>query len=249
MNKEKHKRSLLLGLKSGLPVCLGYIPISFAFGMLAVQSGMPWWIPLVISMTNLTSAGQVAGLSLIVSGGAYLEIAVTTFIINIRYMLMSLALCQKIDDKMTLLQRLIVGFGITDEIFAVAVRHDGTLNTPYMLGLIASPYIGWTFGTILGATATSLLPFSVQNALSITIYGMFLAIIVPPARAARPVLIVCLISAGISCIFKWVPFLSQVSAGWVIIITAIIAAGFCASRFPVHTGKDTRNTQVSAETL
>lgn len=233
----KNKLTFQKGLKDGLPICLGYLPISFAFGMEAVQNGLPWWIPLMISMTNLTSAGQFAGLSLILSGGAYIEIAVTTFIINIRYMLMSLSLSQKVEDKMTTPERCLVSVGITDEVFAIASQQMSSLNTAYMLGLIAMPYVGWTIGTLLGATATNLLPIAVKTALGIAIYGMFIAIVVPAVKKAKPVLVACLIAVSISCIFKWVPILNQVSVGWVIIIAAIVAAGYCAYRYPVDEDK------------
>lgn len=238
MVKTHKKHNFIKGAKDGLPICLGYIPVSFAFGMFATQSGLPWWIPLLISMTNLTSAGQFAGLSLIISGGMYVEIAVTTFIINIRYMLMSLALSQKVDPLMSLLERCAVAIGVTDEIFAVAIQKKETIKTSYMFGLILIPYIGWSVGTLLGATATSLLPVSIQTALGITIYGMFIAIFIPPAKKAKPVLITCLIAVCISCIFKWTPFLNQVSVGWVIIIAALVAAGYAALRYPIDEEKE-----------
>lgn len=230
---SKGRSNLLRGFRDGLPICLGYIPIAFAFGMQAAQAGLPPWVPIAISMTNLTSAGQFAGLSIILAGGAYVELAVTTFIINIRYMLMSLALSQKLDPLMTTFERCLVAFGNTDEVFAVAIRQDGSLKTAYLLGLIASPYLGWSVGTILGATATALLPVSVQSALGITIYAMFIAIIIPPARKARPILFTVLLAAALSCGFRYTPFLNELSAGWVIIIVAVIAAAFCALRYPV----------------
>lgn len=231
---DKPRRgSFFRGFRDGLPICLGYIPIAFAFGMQATQAGLPAWVPIAISMTNLTSAGQFAGLSIILAGGAYVELAVTTFIINIRYMLMSLALSQRLDPQMSTLERCAVAFGNTDEIFAVAIRQPGTLKTSYLAGLIASPYIGWSLGTILGATSTSLLPASVQSALGITIYAMFIAIIIPPARKARPILITVLLATVLSCVFRYTPGLNRLSAGWVIILVAVLAAGFCALRFPV----------------
>lgn len=217
-----------------MPIFLGYIPISFAFGMLATQSGLPWWVPVIISMTNLTSAGQFAGLSLILSGGMYLEIAVTTFVINIRYMLMSLALSQKVDPLMTTLERCAVAFGVTDEIFAVAIQQKEKLKASYMFGLIIMPFVGWTTGTLLGATATSLLPKSVQTALGIAIYAMFIAIFVPPAKKAKPVFTTCLIAIIVSCIFKWTPILKNISIGWVIIVAALIAASYSALRYPIN---------------
>lgn len=222
------------GLRDGLPICLGYVPIAFAFGMQAVQNGLPIWVPVSISMTNLTSAGQFAGLAIILAGGAFLELAVTTFVINIRYMLMSLALSQRLDPSMSLLERCVAAFGITDEVFAVAIQQPKRLTTRYLLGLITGPYLGWTCGTILGATATSLLPPSVQSALGITIYAMFIAIIVPPARKTKPILITVLLAIGLSCLFRYTPFLRELSAGWVIILVAILAAGFCAFRFPIE---------------
>lgn len=233
MRKDVKRGDFFRGFRDGIPICLGYIPIAFAFGMQAVESGLPVWTPVSISMTNLTSAGQFAGLTIILAGGAFFELAVTTFVINIRYMLMSLALSQKLDPEMTTLQRCLVAFGNTDEVFAVAIRQDGYLKASYLAGLICSPYLGWSLGTLFGATATSLLPVSFQSALGITIYAMFLAIIIPPARKARPILITVLLAVGLSCIFRYTPGLNQLSSGWVIIIVAILAAGFCALRFPV----------------
>lgn len=221
------------GLRDGIPICLGYISVSFAFGMTVVQDGLPVWLAVLISMTNLTSAGQFAGLGLIVAGSSYIEIAVTTFIINIRYMLMSLSLSQKVDEAMTSLQRWTLSFGITDEIFAVASQQKSAINASYFSGLILMPYIGWALGTLLGATVTELLPPILRSALGIAIYGMFLAIIIPPARTAKPVLWVVLFSAGLSCIFKWTPFLSWISSGWVIIICAVLVSAWAAFRYPV----------------
>nr|WP_319487423.1 AzlC family ABC transporter permease [uncultured Caproiciproducens sp.] len=221
------------GLKDGLPICLGYISVSFAFGMMATQGGLPVWAVMLISMSNMTSAGQFAGTELILSGGLYIELAVTTFIINIRYMLMSLSLSQKIDETMTSLQRFILSFGVTDEVFAVAMQQEGSINARYFAGLIVTPYTGWTLGTLLGGTATGLLPASVRTALGIAIYGMFLAIIIPPAKRARPIAKVIAIAAVASCIFKWTPFLNRISSGWVIIICAVIASAYAALRYPV----------------
>jgi predicted branched-subunit amino acid permease len=222
------------GLKDGLPICLGYISVSFAFGMMATQGGLPVWVALLISMTNLTSAGQFAGTQLILTEGLYIEIAVTTFVINIRYMLMSLSLSQKVDEAMTSLQRFVLSFGVTDEVFAVAMQQKGNINARYFSGLIAAPYAGWTLGTFLGAAATGLLPGSVRTALGIAIYGMFIAIIIPPAKKAKPIAKVILLSIVLSCIFKWAPYLNRISSGWVIIVCAVIASAYAALRYPVH---------------
>lgn len=222
------------GLTDGLPICLGYISVSFAFGMMATQGGLPVWVALLISMTNMTSAGQFAGTQLILSGGLYIEIAMTTFVINIRYMLMSLSLSQKVDEAMTTLERWVLSFGVTDEIFAVAMQQKGSVNARYLSGLVSAPYVGWILGTLLGSTATNLLPLSVRTALGIAIYAMFIAIIIPPAKTALPVAKVLLLSVLLSCVFRWAPGLNRLSGGWVIIICAVIASTYAALRYPVN---------------
>ncbi|WP_444659635.1 AzlC family ABC transporter permease [Caproiciproducens sp. R2] len=221
------------GLKDGLPICLGYISVSFTFGMMATQGGLPLWAVMLITMSNMTSAGQFAGTELILSGGHYIELVVTTFVINIRYMLMSLSLSQKVDGAMTSLQRLVLSFGVTDEIFAVAMKQDGSVGARYLLGLILTPYTGWTLGTLLGGTATGLLPVSVRTALGIAIYGMFIAIIIPPAKHTRPIALAIAIAVVLSCLFRWTPFLNRISGGWVIILCAVIASAYAALRYPV----------------
>lgn len=233
MDRERQKAAFVKGVRDGIPICLGYLSVSFTFGMMCTDNGLPFWAALLISMTNLTSAGQFAGTALILSGGALLEIAITTFVINIRYMLMSLSLSQKADPGMTLGQRLFVSFGVTDEIFAVGMQQKGTISAAYMAGLIFTPYWGWTLGTLLGATATSLMPAVLRSALGIAIYGMFIAIIVPPARKVRPVLYTIIIAAVLSGIFRWTPYLNKLGSGWVIILCAIAASAYAAWRFPV----------------
>jgi predicted branched-subunit amino acid permease len=223
----------LRGMRDGIPICLGYLSVSFAFGMMVTEQGLPIWTAVLISMTNFTSAGQFAGTALILSGGTYLEIAVTTFVINIRYMLMSLSLSQKVDSGMTTIERCILSFGNTDEVFAVAMQQSGPIRAAYLAGLILTPYLGWASGTLLGASATDVLPLSVRSALGIAIYGMFLAIIVPPARKARPVAVTVAVAALLSCIFRWTPGINGLGSGWVIILCAVVASALAALRYPV----------------
>jgi len=165
------------GLKRGFPIALGYLPVSFTFGLMAVSGGMPIWMAIFISMSNLTSAGQFAGTNLILQGASLFEITLTTFIINIRYMLMSLSLTQRLGKDMTLPRRLLIGFGVTDETFTVASMEQGSLGFPFLLGLITGPFIGWSVGTALGAMICAALPSSLSNAMGIALYGMFIAII------------------------------------------------------------------------
>ena len=226
--------TLKQGIKDGLAIGLGYLSVSFSFGILAVTSGLSWWQAVLVSFTNLTSAGQVAGVGIMASGGGLLEMAIATFVINLRYALMAISLSQKTDSTMTTPARLFTGFFITDEIFGVASSGEKPVSRNYMIGLGILPVIGWTLGTLLGAVLGNVLPTSVTNALSIAIYGMFIAIIIPAARKSKAVLIVCIIAVCLSCIFYYVPVLnSHVSSGFAIIICSIVAALAGALFMPV----------------
>ena len=176
------------GLKDSVPIGLGYLSVSFTFGMMCVSSGIPVEVAVVISLTNLTSAGQFNGLILILEAAPLMELAMSQFIINLRYALMSLSLSQKIDKKMSTLDRAFISFGITDEIFwPWASSTYERVGRNYMLGLILFPVFCWTLGTFIGGSATALMPETLRNALGIAIYGMFLAIIIPPAKKLKNV--------------------------------------------------------------
>ena len=232
MSSNTARADFLNGLKDSVPIGLGYLSVSFGVGILAVNSGLSVLTAVIISMTNLTSAGQVAGIGVIAAGGGYFEMALAQLIINLRYALMSLSLSQKLDGKFTVLSRLAVSFGITDEIFAVASGKSGEVSKHYMAGLISLPFVAWTLGTLLGGCAGEILPDRLKDALGIAIYGMFIAIFVPAARKAVGVLAVVLLSAAISCALRYIPVFSGVSQGFSIIICAVIAAGFSAVFFP-----------------
>ena len=173
------------GIRHGIPIALGYLSVSFAFGMKAAGDGLTVLQAVLISMTNLTSAGQIAALPLMVGGASLTEMALTQLTINLRYALMSLSLSRKLDGSMGTLQRLIFSFANTDEIFAVASSQPGKVGKHYLYGLMLTPWIGWSLGTLLGSAAGTLLPAFVRTALGIAIYGMFLAIILPPARQQK----------------------------------------------------------------
>lgn len=223
------------GIRDGIPICLGYISVSVAFGMTAVLSGIPVWAAVLISLTNVTSAGQFAGTNLLVAQGTYLELALTTLIINIRYFLMSLSVSQRVEQRMGIGKRLAVAFGITDEIFAVSMQRKKRLSASYMAGLILTPVLGWTGGTLIGATATSLMPPILSAALGIALYGMFIAIIIPPARVHKSVLYAVLLAVVFSCLFYWMPGLKKLSGGWSIIIITVAVSALMAWKFPVST--------------
>ncbi len=229
------KRELFVkGVRHGMPIALGYLSVSFAFGIQAVGLGMSPLQAVLISMTNVTSAGQLAGIEQIARLAALVEVALTQLTINLRYALMSLSLSQKLDGTMGTLQRMVFAFCNTDEIFAVASSQPGKVGRDYLYGLMLSPWIGWSLGTLLGAVAGTLLPMFFRTALGIAIYGMFLAIILPPAREKKSVRGVVLISAALSVLFRYVPWLSRVPAGYVIILCAVAAACVGAALYPVE---------------
>lgn len=220
-------------MRDGIPIALGYLSVSFTFGMKAVSDGLFWWEALLVSMANLTSAGQFAGLTVMTSGGSLIEMAMTQLVINMRYALMSLSLTQKLDGSFCGLKRWLCGFGITDEIFAVA-SSGSSVHASYMAGLIVMPFIGWSGGTLIGAAAGNILPKIVKDALSVAIYGMFIAIIVPPMKKNKAVAAVVAAGAAASCLFRFAPVLNRVSSGFAIIICAVLAAAAGAAAFPVR---------------
>ncbi len=222
------------GLKDGVAIGLGYLSVSFAFGVAAVKAGIPLWAAVLISMTNLTSAGQLAGISVIAACGSMLETALTQLVINLRYALMSLSLSQKLDPSVTDGQRYLIAFGNTDEIFAVSSGRERPVTTRYFLGLMTLPWICWAAGTFLGAAANRILPRDVLSALGIAIYGMLIAIVLPAARKDRAVAMVVLTAAVLSCGFRWLPFLRGVSSGFAIILCGIAAAVLGALLHPVE---------------
>lgn len=229
---QKSRADFLCGLRQGIPIALGYLSVSFGFGITAANAGLSPWIALLISMTNLTSAGQVAGLSIIAAGGSYLEMAIAEFVINLRYALMSLSLSQKADKTLTVPHRITTAFGITDEIFAVASGRPGDVSCHFLYGLILLPFLGWSAGTLLGGIAGSILPQRLCNALGLAIYGMFFAIIIPASRDSRGILTVVIVSAVLSFMLRYIPFFSDISSGFSIIICGIIGAVVGAVLFP-----------------
>ena len=205
------------GLRDGVPIGLGYFSVAFTFGLAAVAAGLPLWAPVLISMSNVTSAGQFAGLQVIAACGSLLEIA----------------LSQLINDTVRLRDRFLIAFVNTDEVFAVAAGRHGEVGRAYMFGLITMPYLGWAAGTLFGAAAGDFLPASLASALGIAIYGMFLAIIIPPAKQNRAIVAVILLAVALSCLLQWLPVFAGLGSGFIIIICTLLAAVFAAWRFPL----------------
>lgn len=226
------KKEFKLGMYHGIPIGLGYLSVSFGFGIMAVKSGLTTLVAALISASNLTSAGQAAGVGVIAAGGSLIEMALVQLTINLRYSLMALSLSQKLDRSFTLPHKLLAAFGITDEIFAVSAGRKEKLTPWYMYGMIMVAFAGWVSGTFLGASAGELLPSSVSAALSIMLYGMFIAIIVPPSGKEKSVLTVVVIAALISIVLRY--FQTVVSGGFAVIISAVAASAAGAFLFPVR---------------
>ena len=224
------------GLRHGFPIACGYFFVSFTFGILGASLGFRWWESTLISMTNLTSAGQIAGIKTIAAGGSVFELALSQFIINLRYSLMGISLSQNMSEDVSGPRRAFLGFGITDEIYGVAASRKVPVTTAYFLGLMTLPYFGWAFGTLFGAILGDILPKAVTEVMSLAIYGMFIAIVVPAAKESRRVLGVVAIAAAVSCLMYYVPVLKEVSVGFAIIVSAVAAAALGAWLFPPEDG-------------
>ncbi|MBQ3596201.1 MAG: AzlC family ABC transporter permease [Clostridia bacterium] len=222
------------GIKDGVPIALGYFAVSFAFGVSVVSQGLPALVAVLMSMTNMTSAGQFAGSAVMVVFGTLFEIVLTQVVINARYFLMGITLSQRLSEKFTLKDRLLCSFGITDEIFAVAVTQKQLINKKYFMGLMLLPWAGWSVGTLLGALAGNLLPEILLLSLGIALYGMFIAIVVPAGLADFKIFIVSGISILLSCLFYYLPYLRlNVGEGTAYIICALSASIIGAIFFPV----------------
>ena len=232
--KDQPQNDYTRGLLLGKSIGLGYVPVSFTFGLVAVQMGFDPWVAVFISLTNLASAGQFAGIRMIAGGAPAIELAMTTLVVNIRYFLMSLSLTQKINPKLSTAKRCIMAFGVTDEIFALAAMEKEDVSFRFFTGLMTCPIVGWTLGTVLGAFAAELMPAMVQACMGIALYCMFIAIIVPPSKTNKKIFYAILIASALSCMFKYVPGINQISqngGGWSLIISAIGAASLCATFF------------------
>ena len=225
-------REYCAGMRAGIPIGLGYFSVSFGFGTMAISCWLQIWEAILISASNLTSAGQFAGLTVISDGGLLLEMILTQLVINSRYALMSLALGQRLPPHVG--PRFLAAFFNTDEVFALGMARKEPLTARYFTGAGTVAALGWIAGTALGAAAGSILPTSLQAALGTMLYGMFIAIVVPQAKNETSLRICALLAIGLSCLFYYLPFLNTISPGLAIVICTVLAAAFCAIVFPIE---------------
>ena len=230
---ESNQTCFRRGVRDGMPIALGYFAVAFTLGIAAKNAGFSAVQAMVESLTNNASAGEYAVFSLAAAGAGYWEVAVMTLVANARYLLMSCALSQKLAPETGLGHRMLVAFDVTDEIFGVSIAFPGRLNPFYTYGAMAVAIPGWALGTFLGVVVGNVLPLRLVSALSVGLYGMFLAIIVPPARESRVVLALVLLSFAASWSAASLPALAAVSSGVkTIVLTVAISLG-AAVLFPV----------------
>lgn len=227
------KQKFISGLTDGIPICLGYLSVSFAFGIFTTEQGLTPLEALMISMTCVTSAGQLAAVPIIASGGSLIALALSQLVINSRYALMSISLTQKFGPDIRFVDRLWIAFGNTDEIFAVASGHKGPVSKWYMLGLILMPWAGWSAGTLIGALVGNILPAVVTSALGVAIYGMFIAIVIPEAKEDHAVACCVAIAVALNCLISFIPDLVMLRS-FSVIICAVIASAVMAWLMPVE---------------
>lgn len=233
MNNSIENKSFRMGVRDGMPICLGYLSVSFAFGIFATGLGLSVWEALLISMFNLTSAGQLAAVPIIAGAGSFIELAMTQLVINLRYSLMSVSLSQKMGESVRVRDRFLIAFANTDEVFAVASGKGTMLGRKYMFGLIVPPFLGWSLGTLLGAVCGNVLPALIISALGIAIYAMFVAIVVPVMKKDIKTALAVVCAIALSCLFKYTPVLNNVPSGFVIIICAVAVSTLFALIAPI----------------
>ncbi|ROR53588.1 putative branched-subunit amino acid permease [Luteococcus japonicus] len=219
------------GLRDSIPIAVGYFATSLAFGVYCAHAGIEALGAAVISMTNLSSSGQFVGVTLWTDHAGLLEVGVAIFLINLRYLLMSISLGQRLDTSVTWWQRMLIAAGITDEIYALAIRRPRVTVTSY-LSMMVLPILGWTSGAVVGVLLGSILPPLLNAAFGVVLYAMFVSIVVPVAKSSRPVLWTVLAAAGLSCLMHWLPVVRHIPTGWQIIIVTLIASAWAATMWP-----------------
>jgi 4-azaleucine resistance transporter AzlC len=232
----KEINSFKKGIFFGIPICIGYFSVSFAFGIFSIKNGLTLLETCLISLTNLTSAGQLAAVPIIASGGSFIELALTQFIINSRYALMSLSLSQKLGKSVNLLDRFLISFSNTDEVFAIATSNKLNVGEKFMYGLAIPPIVGWNLGTLVGGVAGDVLPNFIASALSIAIYGMFIAIVIPNTKKDKSILYCVMISVILSCILNFMNL--NIPSGFIIIICALISSTIMAIISPIEESEE-----------
>lgn len=243
-----NKNAFKNGLRDGIPIALGYFAVAFSLGIVAKKAGLNPFQGFISSILNHASAGEYAEFTVIIANAPYIEMAFVILITNIRYLLMSCALSQRFAPDSSLLHRIFVGFGITDEIFGISIARAGSLNPYYNYGAMAIALPSWAMGTALGIIAGNILPTSVVSALSVALYGMFVAIIVPAAKSNRVVAGTIIISFVVSFVVSKISLFDNMSDSMKISLLTILISGAAAIFFPVKDETEDDNTTLEEVT-
>ncbi len=226
------KRAFREGMKNGLPIGLGYFAVSFSLGIAAANAGFTPFQSFLTSFLCNASAGEYAGFSLVAAGASYIEVAIMSFVVNARYLLMSFAMSQRLAPGTKMGHRLLLSNYLTDELFAIAIARDGYMNPYYTYGavLMAAPF--WSVGTAIGTVAGNILPLSLVSAFSVALYGMFIAVIIPPAKQNKVIGVLICICFLLSYLFETLPVISDIASGTRTIILTVVIASAAAILFP-----------------
>ena len=222
------------GLKAGVPIGMGYLAVAFTLGIAAKNAGLTAFQATLTSFLINASAGEFVGFTLIGAGASYLEVAIMELVANARYLLMSFSLSQKLSPKTGVLHRLLIGWYVTDEVFGVSISAPGYLNPFYTYGAISLACPGWAIGTCLGVIVGNILPASLVSALSVGLYGMFIAIFVPPSKTSKVIAGLVLVSMALSFAFNRIPVFNGVSSGVKTIILTVAISAAAALLFPIR---------------
>ncbi len=242
---NRNKNAFINGIRDGIPIALGYFAVAFSLGIVAKKAGLGPFQGFLSSMLNHASAGEYAEFTVIMADAPYIEMAFVILVTNIRYLLMSCTLSQKFDPDTSIIHRLLVGFGITDEIFGISIGRTGTLNPYYNYGAMAIALPGWSFGTAIGIIAGNILPVSVVSALSVALYGMFIAIIIPASRADKIVGAVVIASFLASLTVSEIALFDSMSDSMKISLLTVLIAGAFAILFPVKDNEEDLKKEAS----
>lgn len=228
-NSKYRLREFTSGVKEGIPIAIGYIPIAITFGLISKSSGIPGFVSISMSFFIYAGASQFIGVNLMAVGASTMEIVMTTLILNFRHFLMTSSLSQRIEEKTPKKLLSILAFGVTDETFAVlSLRKEEKINPWLTLGLNFIAFSSWNVGTSIGIIIGDAIPKILSSSMGIALYAMFIGLLIPSIKNSRPVLIIAIISIAVSSLLHWIPIFSFISKGWSIIISTVTAASIGA---------------------
>ena len=233
LRNKLNKEAFFDGLRDGVPIGMGYFAVAFSLGIAAKLAGLSAFQGFIVSLLCNASAGEYVGFTLIAASATYAEVALATLVANARYMLMSCSMSQRIDPEMPFFHRLIMAFHITDELFGINIARKGCLNPCYSYGAVLTAAPPWAIGTALGVIAGNVLPLRLVSALSVALYGMFLAIIIPPAKKSKTIAFLIVLSFALSFAAGYIPVICQLAEGTRTIILTVLIAGAAAILCPI----------------